>query len=168
MIPSIFLFATFVLIESLEMQDLPKFFSTTFISKENGAQILKTDGEWDLYHLHHVCIDKGTHGLYMGISDGTTEIPERWNSKEGQANMEMLSIVEWRDLTANVLALTEYKPKMMKGFSHSLHAVKNPTFYINCHITENHAENVLDWVMHLGVFFETSLFFKNHPMFRTL
>ena len=162
-------------VNSLDINQLHNFFNNTYIRKETSEWNIKTKDfnakgftpSWDLYNLHHVCIQKGNEGIFVGMHDR----PNNWKDNEVDKTIKhyLVSDVEWNtlkhisDLKKNLMeTYTAKKLDISKQSIKKIIFLEKATFFFNC---EQHSRDILahgDWIVKYGVLFELSKFFHKN------
>jgi len=122
---------------------------------------------WDVYSMHHVCIQKGDEGLYVGMVNQMND----WKDLQDDKTLKhyMISEAEWNKLNH----VSDLKKNLMETYTAkrvdlSTQAIKKViylekgTFFFNC---EQNSRDIMahgDWVVKYGVLYELANFFNEN------
>ena len=175
----IFFLSTCVVL-GLEIADLEFFFNSTYIRREVPEWDSQTkeftstgfNPSWDLYKAHHVCIQKGNEGLFVGLRN----IHRNWKEAENDKSKKhhLVSEKEWNslrhmsDLKKNLMET--YKAKRMDLLSQPIKKIihlDEGTFFFNCEQNSRMAMTHGDWMVKHGVLYELAMYLKQNQGGRT-
>ena len=162
-------------VAALDISGLREFFNSTYIRRESAEWNPKSRDfaakgytpSWDVYNLHHVCVQKGAEGIYVGTRDKIINWKDETEDKT--AKHYLVSDTEWNSLKH----ISDLKKNLMetytaKRFDLSTHSIKKiiflekGSFFFNC---EQHSRDIMahgDWVVKHGVLYELSNFFNKN------
>ena len=122
-----------------------------------------------MYKFHHVCIQKGREGIFIGLNGMSFE----W--KEAQADFTMrhdlVSEKVWNslrhtsDLKRNLMET--YRGKRLDFGSHSIERIiylDESTWFFNCEQRSDMVMEHGDWVVKLGVLYELANYFNKNKI----
>ena len=141
LLSSVFFLGILYRVNSLTADDLPLFFNATFLRKATGifSGISKNyqegyDPGWEFYHFHHVCVPKGSEGIYVGLQG----VKNEWKSPDGRMSNQYMSEEDFNNLRSsdfskrNLMipyrALRFEKDKPPKDITF----IKGGSYFLNC------------------------------------
>ena len=141
--------------------ELSKFFNDTSITKLKSIFDPKTKqfkakgykANWELYHMHHVCISGGKDGVYVGTTEEINDWPSKiaggvsmsvWNKEGGRGSLDVVKLNY-----SSIGVVTK----------HTL--VKGPSLLIACHRQLPDLLYPAMWASKLGTIFELAKLYKN-------
>ena len=147
-------------IEQLK-QELSGFFNDTYITKwksifDPKTKTFKAKGyhaNWELHHLHHVCISGGRDGIYVGTQDQRNEWEHKvqsavslnlWNKEGGRGSMDAI-----------LLNYSSYG-----AFTNHTY-VKGNSVLIACHRQLPDLLYPSMWISKLGTIYELARLYRN-------
>lgn len=184
MLPAIILSCLFFSkVAAVDEGKLKQFFADTYLRKETGYFSPKTkrfpDGyqmNWDWYHFHHVCIQRGFEGIHVGLPDFVND----WKAaNSGNNSASYISEEEWNspkmrnpnvnDFWHSQVGLYEAKRLDVKTVG-KISVLEGGTLFFNCETPLSFERyKQFDWMSKLAVFYELSNYFiKNadQPTFK--
>lgn len=139
--------------------DIVEFLRETYIEKIKGNwdnkrklfhfECFKED--WQLFHLHHVCIKGGYDGVVVGIEG----IDNDWRHRVGQ-NPHIISADEWNKHTE---LNTKFHPLRVHRLQENdsvvdIRVMNGSSLYMNCYQQPADSMNPAHWLMKLGTLYE--------------
>jgi len=168
----------FIFVNAVDESKLKQFFSETYLRKETGYFSPKVKAfppgfqmNWDWYHFHHVCIQRGKLGVYTGLSDFVND----WKNDQGSNNNSALYISEkeWNsaklrnpnvnDFWHSQVELYEAKRIEISTVG-KISVLEGGTLFFNCETPLSFQRyKQFDWMSKLGVFYELASYFMKNP-----
>ena len=161
--------------------DLPLYHSLKnehhrYLRKETGYFSPKTKSfhegfqmNWDWYHFHHVCVQRGSEGVYTGLTDFVNDWKEanagnnsNWYISEAEWNGPKLRNPSINDFWHSQVGLYESK-RMDAAAVGKISVLEGGTLFFNCETPLSFERyKQFDWMSKLGVFYELANYFHKN------
>ena len=163
----------FVTVKAVDEAKLKQFFSETYLRKESGYFHPRfkafPDGfqmNWDWYHFHHVCVQRGSEGVYTGLTNFINDWKE---ANKGNNSALYVSESDWNsakmrnpninDFWHSQVGLYEAK-RMDPATVGKISVLEGGTLFFNCETPLSFERyKQFDWMSKLGVFYELAVYF---------
>lgn len=166
----------FVSVNAIDEAKLKQFFSETYLRKESGYFHPKLkafpDGfqmNWDWYHFHHVCVQRGLEGVYTGLTNFVNDWKEanRGNNSalyisENDWNSGKLRNPNVNDFWHSQVGLYEAK-RLDVSTVGKVSVLEGGTLFFNCETPLSFERyKQFDWYVHSSFYYKTQYFNVSH------
>ena len=147
-----------------------------YLRKETGYFSPKTKSfhegfqmNWDWYHFHHVCVQRGSEGVYTGLTNFVNDWKEanagnnsNWYISENDWNGPKLRNPTINDFWHSQVGLYEAK-RMDPSTVGKISVLEGGTLFFNCETPLSFERyKQFDWMSKLGVFYELANYFHKN------
>ena len=124
---------------------------------------------WDWYHFHHVCVQRGSEGVYTGLTNFVNDWKEanagnnsNWYISENDWNGPKLRNPTINDFWHSQVGLYEAK-RMDPSTVGKISVLEGGTLFFNCETPLSFERyKQFDWMSKLGVFYELANYFHKN------